>query len=86
MITGKAITKENQDAIHKQLGFISIGLSVFALVALIVGAFIIYNTFSIVVAQRMREMALLRAIGASRRQVLGSVIGESLVVGVIASA
>ena len=85
VITGKAITKENQDAINKQLGFIRIGLSAFALVALIVGAFIIYNTFSIVVAQRLREMALLRAIGASRRQVLGSVIGESLVVGIIAS-
>ena len=66
MITGKAITKENQDAINKQLGFLRIGLTVFALIALIVGAFIIYNTFSIVVAQRLREMALLRAIGASR--------------------
>ena len=63
-----------------------VGLTVFALIALIVGAFIIYNTFSIVVAQRLREMALLRAIGASRRQVLGSVIGESFAVGVIASA
>ena len=59
---------------------------IFGLVALVVGAFIIYNTFSIVVAQRTREMALLRAIGASRRQVLVSIIGESLVVGVVASA
>ena len=65
VITGKALTKENQDAIHKALGFINIALLVFALVALIVGVFIIYNTFSIVVAQRTREMALLRAIGAS---------------------
>jgi putative ABC transport system permease protein len=86
VITGKAITKENQDAINKQLGFLKIGLTVFALIALIVGAFIIYNTFSIVVAQRLREMALLRAIGASRGQVLGSVIGEAVAVGVIASA
>lgn len=86
VITGKAITKENQDAINGQLGFLRIGLTIFALIALIVGAFIIYNTFSIVVAQRLREMALLRAIGASRRQVLGSVIGESVVVGVLASA
>ena len=78
-ITGAAITKENQDAINKQLGFLRIGLTAFALIALIVGAFIIYNTFSIVVAQRMREMALLRAIGATRRQVLASVIGESFV-------
>jgi putative ABC transport system permease protein len=86
VITGKALTKENQDAVHKALGFISTALLVFAFVALIVGMFIIYNTFSIVVAQRMREMALLRAIGASKRQVLGSVIGESVVVGVLASA
>ncbi|HEV7527074.1 MAG TPA: FtsX-like permease family protein, partial [Acidimicrobiia bacterium] len=86
VITGKALTKENQDSVHKALGFISTALLVFAFVALIVGMFIIYNTFSIVVAQRMREMALLRAIGASRRQVLVSVIGESVVVGVLASA
>ena len=86
VITGKAITKENQDAINQQLGFLKIGLTIFALIALIVGAFIIYNTFSIVVAQRLREMALLRAIGATRRQVLGSVIGEAVAVGIIASA
>lgn len=86
VITGKALTKETQDAIHKALGFITTALLVFAFVALIVGMFIIYNTFSIVVAQRMREMALLRAIGATRRQVLASVIGESVVVGILASA
>ncbi|MDP9332587.1 MAG: ABC transporter permease [Actinomycetota bacterium] len=86
VITGKALTKESQDSVHKALGFITTALLVFAFVALIVGMFIIYNTFSIVVAQRMREMALLRAIGATQRQVLGSVIGESVVVGVLASA
>ncbi len=86
VITGKALTKENQDSVRKALGFISTALLVFAFVALIVGMFIIYNTFSIVVAQRMREMALLRALGASKRQVLGSVIGESVVVGALASA
>jgi len=86
VITGKALTKETQNAVHKALGFITTALLVFAFVALIVGMFIIYNTFSIVVAQRMREMALLRAIGATQRQVLGSVIGESVVVGLVASA
>jgi putative ABC transport system permease protein len=85
VLTGKEITKENQDAVQQQLGFINIALLVFALVALGVGAFIIYNTFSIVVAQRTREMALLRAVGASRRQVLAQVIGEAFVVGLIAS-
>ena len=85
VITGAEITKENQDAIQKQLSFFNIALLIFALIALIVGSVIIYNTFSIVVAQRTREMALLRAIGASQRQVMGQVFGESVVVGVLAS-
>ena len=60
-------------------------LLVFAGIALFVGAFVIFNTFSITVAQRTREFATLRTIGASRRQVLGSVILESLVIGLLAS-
>jgi putative ABC transport system permease protein len=84
--TGKQITKENQDAVQKQLSFFNIALLIFALISLIVGSVIIYNTFSIVVAQRTREMALLRAIGASQRQVMGQIFGESVVVGLIASA
>ena len=86
VVTGKQITKENQDAIQKQLSFFNIALLIFALIALVVGAVIIYNTFSIVVAQRTREMALLRAIGASQRQIMGEVFGESVVVGLLASA
>jgi putative ABC transport system permease protein len=85
VITGKAITKENQNSLHDQLKFINIFLGVFALIALVVGSFIIYNTFSIVVAQRSREMALLRAIGASRAQVMRQVLGESVLVGLISS-
>ena len=50
----------------------------FAFIALFVGSFIIFNTFSIIVAQRTKELALLRAIGASRRQVLTSVMVEAL--------
>jgi putative ABC transport system permease protein len=85
-ITGVALTAESQDSIQQRLaGFTSI-LSGFAFIAVIVGAFVIYNTFSIVVAQRTREMALLRALGAARRQVLGSVLIEALIVGVISSA
>ena len=53
--------------------------------ALFVGAFVIFNTLSITIAQRTREFATLRTIGASRRQVLGSVIVEGLVVGALAS-
>jgi putative ABC transport system permease protein len=58
----------------------------FAGVSLLVGIFLILNTFSIIVAQRTRELALLRALGASRRQALGSVLLEALVIGVTAAA
>ncbi len=84
-ITGAAATKESQDQIQQALSFFSTFLLVFAVIALFVGSFIIYNTFSIIVAQRTREMALLRAIGASRGQVLGSVLGEAFVVGLISA-
>ena len=84
-VTGKAFTAESQDAFQKLISVFNTFLLVFALIALFVGSFIIYNTFSIIVAQRTRELALLRAIGASRRQVLQSVIVEALVVGLFAS-
>ena len=86
VLTGAQITKENQNQIEQGLGFFTTFLLVFAFISLFVGAFIIVNTFSIVVAQRTRELALLRALGASGRQVRVSVIGEGLTVGVIASA
>jgi putative ABC transport system permease protein len=57
----------------------------FAGVALFVGAFLILNTFSIIVAQRTRELALMRAVGASRRQMIGSVLIEAVVIGLLAS-
>ena len=58
-------------------------LLVFGVVSLIVAAFVIYNTFAILLAQRVRETALLRLVGATRRQVFTSVIAESAVIGVI---
>ena len=61
-------------------------LMTFAIVALVVGSFVIYNTFSITVAQRTKETALLRAIGAKRRQVMRSIRFEALAIGVFASA
>lgn len=85
-LTGDEITQENQEDISAGLGFFTIVLSVFAAISLVVGMFIIYNTFSIIVVQRSREMALLRAIGANARQVLGSVMIESVAVGLFASA
>ena len=86
VVSGHAVTVEGQNAVHQQIGFVGTFLMVFAFIALFVGSFVIFNTFSIVVAQRMRELALLRAVGASRKQVMSSVLGESLVIGLLASA
>ncbi len=86
VLTGAEITEENQTTIAENLKFFSTFMLTFALIALFVGSFIIYNTFSIIVAQRSREMALLRALGASRRQVLRSLLLESFVIGLAASA
>ena len=58
-------------------------LMTFAIVALLVGSFVIYNTFSITVAQRTKETALLRAIGAKRKQVHASVMLEAFVTGAV---
>jgi putative ABC transport system permease protein len=68
------------------MSFFNTFLMAFAYIALFVGMFIIYNTFSIIIAQRMREMAMLRAVGASRRQVLRSVLLESATIGAVSSA
>jgi putative ABC transport system permease protein len=85
VLTGAQITKESQDDIQDDLSFITIFMLVFAVVALLVGSFMIFNTFSITVAQRTRENALLRALGASKRQVLLAVLLEALIVGLLAS-
>jgi putative ABC transport system permease protein len=85
VVTGAAVTKETQDAVAKALSFFNTFMLVFAIVALLVGGFMIFNTFSITVAQRTRENGLLRALGASRRQVLSSVLLEAVAIGVIAS-
>ncbi len=86
-ITGAKLTNENTSDINKEfLDLFTTFLVVFAGVALLVATFSIYNTFSIIVAQRTREAALLRAIGAGRGQILASVVVEALLVGIVASA
>jgi putative ABC transport system permease protein len=84
-LTGAEVTKETQDDIGEALSFFGILLSIFSSIALGVGSFVIYNVFSISAAQRQRENALLRAIGASRRQVTRAMLTESVVVGVFGS-
>ena len=84
--TGDEVREETKDEVAKALSFVNYFLLAFGAIALLVGTFIIYNTFSMIVAQRLRELALLRAIGASRKQVGRSVVFEALVVGIIGSA
>ena len=83
--TGEQEAKKQTDDITSFTKFIRYFLLAFAGVALFVGAFVIFNTLSITIAQRTREFATLRTIGASRRQVLGSVLVEGLVIGALAS-
>ncbi len=80
--TGAQQAEKNTSDLEENLSFLRTFLLVFAYIALVVGAFIIFNTFSITVAQRTREFALLRMLGASQRQILQTVIGEGLLLGV----
>jgi putative ABC transport system permease protein len=84
-VTGDTAADEAGDDITEALSFISTFLLVFAAVALVVGSFLIVNTFSILVAQRGKEMALFRALGASRRQVTRSVLFEATLIGLVGS-
>lgn len=83
--TGDAYVEKQKNGLEQIFSFLEYFLLAFAAISLIVGIFMIINTFSILVAQRSRELALLRAMGASRRQVLVSVILEALAVGVVGS-
>ena len=85
-ITGEADTADKQADLREDLKFFNTFLLAFAYISLFVGMFIIYNTFSIVIAQRTRDLAMLRAIGAGRRQVLRSVLLEAVAVGLVACA
>lgn len=84
-VTGAQVQRENTTQVQQNLRFVNTFLLVFGFVAVFVGAFIIFNTFTMLVAQRTRELALLRAVGASRPQVTRAVLGEAAGVGVLAS-
>ena len=81
VVSGQDAAEEEAAEIQAALGFFTVFLSVFGWVALFVGSFLIYNTFRIVVSQRTKELALLRALGAGGRQVRGIVLLEALMIG-----
>ena len=81
--TGAQEAANQTSELEEKLGFLRTFLLIFAYVALVVGAFIIFNTFSITVAQRTREFGLLRTLGASRAQIMRTVIQEGLLLGVV---
>jgi putative ABC transport system permease protein len=85
VVTGQTVINENTAAISQDLSFFSTALLVFAFISLFVGGFTIFNTFSITIGQRTRELALLRVIGASRRQVFRSVLAEAAITGLVSS-
>ncbi|WP_433393735.1 ABC transporter permease [Micromonospora sp. KLBMP9576] len=83
--TGARLSADAASSLKEALSFFNRILLGFAAVALLVGTFLILNTFSIIVAQRTRELALMRAVGASGRQIIGSVVLEAVAVGLVAS-
>jgi putative ABC transport system permease protein len=83
--TGKRLADDQATRISSQMSGMKTGLLVFAGIALFVGTFIIANTFTMLVAQRTKELALLRAVGASRRQITRSVLLEAFLVGAVAA-
>ncbi|CAN5414612.1 ABC transporter permease [soil metagenome] len=84
--TGQENVQSQKDDVGQFVGFLKTALFIFAGVSLFVAAFLIFNTFSITVAQRTREFALLRTLGANRRQIISSVTLEAFIMGLLASA
>ncbi|HEX6471105.1 MAG TPA: FtsX-like permease family protein [Streptosporangiaceae bacterium] len=86
VVTGRRLAHDLAEQDLRQTDLIMRGLLLFAFVALAVAAIVIYNTFTILLTHRLRELALLRCVGATRRQVFGGVLTEALAVGVLGSA
>lgn len=84
-VTSTDLSDESSRSVASALSFFRTFMLVFAFVALFVGAFIVYNTYSIVIAERTRELALVRALGATSAGVLSSVLAEAIVTGLLAS-
>ncbi|MBW3085519.1 hypothetical protein KEM60_01719 [Austwickia sp. TVS 96-490-7B] len=84
-LSGKELSEKINEVISSGLRFVTVMLLVFAGISLLVGSFLIVNTFTILVAQRARELALFRAMGASRGQVMRSVVFEALILGLVGS-
>jgi putative ABC transport system permease protein len=85
VITGQQLANDTTKAIDDSMGFFSTALLIFATIAVFVGGFIILNTFAVVVVQRTRELGLLRSLGATTRQLVGSLLVEASVIGLVAS-
>jgi len=85
-VTGAQVAQETSDAVSQDLKFVSVMFLIFAGIALFVGSFIIWNTFTMIVTQRSREIALMRAVGATRRQIRKSLLTEALMLGAVSSA
>ena len=83
--TAKENADRGSEEIRDNLSFLQIFLLVFAFIAIFVGSFLIFNTFSITVAQRVSEFGMLRTLGASRRQILTDVVVEALAIGIARS-
>ena len=82
-LTGEQVAADGTAAVRDSMGIFTTILLVFAGVSVLVGSFVIWNTFNVLVAQRRREVALLRAVGATRRQVLAGVLVEAGVIGLV---
>jgi putative ABC transport system permease protein len=84
VLTGQQVASEGSQSVRDAMGIFTTVLLVFAGVSVLVGSFVIWNTFNVLVAQRRREVALLRAVGGTRRQVLGGVLLEAAMIGLVA--
>ena len=85
VVTNEVLAQEQEDQFGEAISVFRTILLVFAFIILAVSAFVIYNVFTILIGQRIRELGLMRAIGATGRQVSGALLGEAFIVGIVAT-